>query len=273
MIDTTNSKKHVVNDTVIAEVTVSDPPLVTELQSEIEASDKAIEEINTRVKETESVIANPNKIKAKISYMLNGSELDYHPKETFAVDEEHIISLNYYIGNVKANTIYNFVISLEMEGGSAYFDMNTINVVLTGMGLAGTGSWDGTITVEDKFVGFEYKTITSDFKETVNTEFKNINNSFSPSDVFSLDFRSIVGMMHDSTDFEEVVKYYILSNTEGKPSYNNQYLILNSDNAFVLNTDYMTEGSIESVDEGFLQVLDIYKDYDELMSLEEATLK
>ena len=273
LIDTTNSKKHVVNDTVIDEVTVSDPPLVTELQSEIEASDKAIEEINTRVKETESVIANPNKIKAKISYMLNGSELDYHPKETFAVDEEHIISLNYYIGNVKANTIYNFVISLEMEGGSAYFDMNTINVVLTGMGLAGTGSWDGTITVEDKFVGFEYKTITSDFKETVNTEFKNINNSFSPSDVFSLDFRSIVGMMHDSTDFEEVVKYYILSNTEGKPSYNNQYLILNSDNAFVLNTDYMTEGSIESVDEGFLQVLDIYKDYDELMSLEEATLK
>ena len=273
LIHTTNSNKHQINNTVIDEVDVSDPPLVTELQEELEASDKAINEINTRVKETERFISSPDKIKAKISYMLNGSELNYHPIETFSIDEEHIISLNYYIGNVKANTIYNFVISLEMDGGTAYFDANTVNVVLTGMGLAGTGSWDGTITAEDKFTAFEYKNITSKFKETINTTFIEKKDLTSAHDVFGFNFKSILGKMNESFNVSEVVKYFILSNTEGHPTYNNDYLTVNSEDAFVLNNSYSTSGTLEVIDEGQLQVIDIFNDYDELLSLKEATLK
>ncbi len=273
LIDTTNSKKHTINNTVIDEVEVSDPPLVTELQSEIEASDKAINEINTRVKETESVIAKPDKIKAKISYMLNGSELDYHPKETFGVDEEHIISLNYYIGNVKANTIYDFVISLEMEGGSAYFDTNTINVVLTGMGLAGTGSWDGTITVEDEFTAISYKELLGDMSDEASANFVTPSEVHGFSDSFSFSFASLLSQIDDDVSVSQVIKYYILSNTEGSPSFNKDYIIINQDNAFILETDYSITSKTNSVDEGYLEALDVYEKYGDIKTIESMVIK
>ena len=210
---------------------------------------------------------------ATVSYMLNGQELSYHPVETYFIDGQHLLSLHYYIGNVKANTIYNFVIMLEMNGGSGHFDTECVNVLLTGMGLAGTGQWDGTITTEEKFAAISFKDICGGLKDTVDVKELTPKPVSAFTDVFAFSFASILGGLQDAPLASIVVRYYILSDTEGSPSMNEQYVITNSEDAFILETNYETTSKKASVDEGYLQVLDIFTDYDELLTLERMVVK
>ena len=54
---------------------------------------------------------------------------------------------------------------------------------------------------------------------------------------------------------------------------NEQYVITNSEDAFILETHYETTSKKVSVDEGYLQILDIFTDYDELLTLERMVVK
>ena len=268
LIDITNSVQHEILNTKVKEVTVSDPPEVTELQEEIEAADAAIIDLNSRVTAAETVIAEPDRMMAKISYMLNGIELNYHPIETFAIDGKHIISLNYYLGNVKANTIYTFVIMLEMSGGSAHFDMNTVNALLTGMGLAGTGQWDGTITVHDDFKALSLSSVLRAIKDSAVVKHNNEIKATSLSDAFSINLKPIFGSFKENVSAGIVVKYFILSDSEGEASFNLDYVTINSEDAFILQTEYSVHSKNTEVDEGYLHVLDVFSDYEELLTLE-----
>ena len=273
LLNATSTYSHTVNDTVIDDVTVSSPPLVTELQKEVEASDKAINELNSRIKSLESLVKLPDKIKVKVSYMLNGTELDYHPKETYGVDGDHLLSLHYYIGNIKANTIYIFTILLEVVGATIHFDSDCINALITGMGLAGTGKWDGTLTAEDEFTGISYKELVGNMSDKASVDFVERNDVSGFSDSFGFSFASILGEINDEVSIGTVVCYYILSCTEGKPAYNKVYLIVNTNNAFVLETNYSLTSKSASVDEGYLEVLDVYETYSDLKVIESMVVK
>lgn len=209
---------------------------------------------------------------ATISYMLNGIMIDYHPVETYMVEGKHMLPLHYYIGSVKANTIYDLVIMLEMQGGDGYFDTNCVNVLLTGMGLAGTGQWDGTITAEEEFAGINFDGILGTIEEEVQVDPK-APTPVSFTDRFSFNFASILGGMTDSVEFGKVIVYYILSDTEGEPEINTDYVVTNSEDAFVLRTEYDLQGKSTKVDEGYLEVVDLYGDYGELMALESMVVK
>lgn len=273
LLNATSTYSHSVNDTVIDDVTVSSPPLVTELQKKVEASDKAINELNSRIKSLESLVKLPDKIKVKVSYMLNGTELDYHPKETYGVDGDHLLSLHYYIGNIKANTIYIFTILLEVVGATIHFDSDCINALITGMGLAGTGKWDGTLTAEDEFTGISYKELVGNMSDKASVDFVERNDVSGFSDSFGFSFASILGEINDEVSIGTVVCYYILSCTEGKPAYNKVYLIVNTNNAFVLETNYSLTSKSASVDEGYLEVLDVYETYSDLKVIESMVVK
>ena len=273
LLNATSTYSHTVNDTVIDDVTVSSPPLVTELQKEVEASDKAINELNSRIKSLESLVKLPDKIKVKVSYMLNGTELDYHPKETYGVDGDHLLSLHYYIGNIKANTIYIFTILLEVVGATIHFDSDCINALITGMGLAGTGKWDGTLTAEDEFTSISYKELVGNMSDKASVDFVERNDVSGFSDSFGFSFASILGEINDEVSIGTVVCYYILSCTEGKPAYNKVYLIVNTNNAFVLETNYSLTSKSASVDEGYLEVLDVYETYSDLKVIESMVVK
>lgn len=201
---------------------------------------------------------------ATISYMLNGTMIDYHPVETYMVEGKHMLPLHYYIGSVKANTIYDLVIMLEMQGGDGYFDTNCVNVLLTGMGLAGTGQWDGTITAEEEFAGINFDGILGTIEEEVQVDPK-APTPVGFTDRFSFNFESILGGMTDSVEFGKVIVYYILSDTEGEPEINTDYVVTNSEDAFVLRTEYDLQGKSTKVDEGYLEVVDLYGDYGELL--------
>lgn len=209
---------------------------------------------------------------ATISYMLNGTMIDYHPVETYMVEGKHMLPLHYYIGSVKANTIYDLVIMLEMQGGDGYFDTNCVNVLLTGMGLAGTGQWDGTITAEEEFAGINFDGILGTIEEEVQVDPK-APTPVGFTDRFSFDFASILGGMTDFVEFGKVIVYYILSDTEGEPEMNTDYVVTNSEDAFVLRTEYDLQGKSTKVDEGYLEVVDLYGDYEELLALESMVVK
>ena len=205
--------------------------------------------------------------------MLNGTELDYHPKETYGVDGDHLLSLHYYIGNIKANTIYIFTILLEVVGATIHFDSDCINALITGMGLAGTGKWDGTLTAEDEFIGISYKELVGSMSEKASVDFVERNDVSGFSDSFGFNFASILGEINDEVSIGTVVCYYILSCTEGKPTFNKDYLIVNTNNAFVLETNYSLTSKSASVDEGYLEVLDVYETYSDLKVIESMVVK
>lgn len=273
LLNTKSTYKHEVKDTIIDDVVVSKPPLINEVQEEIEASDKAINDINLRIKSLESLFKSKEKIKVTISYMLNGTEIKYHPKETYYVDGDHIITLNYYIGNIKSNTINTLVIMIEVEGATANFNSDSVNVLITGMGLAGTGKWDGTLDVTDEFVAINFNDIVNKIEDSVNTSFIKPSEVKGFVDSFRFSFDSILGKIIDSPMAEDVVCYYILSNTEGKPKFNKNYVMLNTDNAFVLQRDFSVKAKKIVVDEGYLQKLDINGELNELKNIEEVVLK
>jgi hypothetical protein len=83
---------------------------------------------------------------------------------------------------------------------------------------------------------------------------------------------SVLGTFTDSSNVGIVVRYYILSDTEGKPEYNSTYITTNSDDAFVLQTSFEVASQSGTVDTGQLDVLDIYSDYPEIETLEEVSL-
>ena len=61
------------------------------------------------------------------------------------------------------------MIFLTVEGGSLYLDTNCINALIEGMGLAGTGKWDGTINAEEEFTGFSMGSVVGKLTDAAKT--------------------------------------------------------------------------------------------------------
>lgn len=264
---------HAIGSTKLKDVTIADAssPTVTELQSEISELQTGVSALDERVTSAETELASPDKMTVTVSYTLAGDEIDYHPVETYDISGKHVLSLHYYIGDVKANTVYLFVIFLTAAGGSLFLDTNCINAVIEGMGLAGTGKWDGTINAEEEFVGFSMGSVIGNLTDEAKTALLTPVPT-GASDAISFNMASVLGSFTDSTNVGMVVRYFILSDTEGKPDYNGTYITTNSDDAFVLQTQYSFESTSGTVDAGQLDILDIYSMYSEIETLEEVKL-
>ena len=273
LLDTKLSITHAIGSTKLKDVTIADAssPTVTELQSEIKELQTGVSVLDERMTSAETELASLNKMTVTVSYTLAGDEIDYHPVETYDVSGKHILSLHYYIGDVKANTVYLFVIFLTAAGGSLYLDTNCINAVIEGMGLAGTGKWDGTINAEEEFVGFSMGSVIGNLTDVAKTALLTPVPT-GASDAISFDMASVLGSFTDSTNIGIVVRYFILSDTEGKPDYSSTYITTNSDDAFVLQTRFNVESKPGTVDTGHMDVLDIYSAYPEIGTLEEVSL-
>ena len=273
LLDTKLSTTHAIGSTTLKDVTIADysAPTPAELQSEIKELQTGVSALDERMTSAETELASPSRMTVTVSYTLAGDEIDYHPVETYDVSGKHILSLHYYIGDVKANTVYLFVIFLTAAGGALYLDTNCINAVIEGMGLAGTGKWDGTINAEEEFIGFSMGSVIGQLTDEAKTALLTPVPT-GASDAISFDMASVLGSFTDSTNIGIVVRYFILSDTEGKPDYSNTYITTNSDDAFVLQTQFNVESNPGTVDTGQLDVLEIYSAYPEIETLEEVSL-
>jgi hypothetical protein len=83
-----------------------------------------------------------------VTYYLNGEEVkDYVPIETMP-DGTHLLHL-LFTWDSTANITGNFEVWLTMTGGRAHIDRGAARAYIAGQGLAGDGSWDGTLSVYD----------------------------------------------------------------------------------------------------------------------------
>lgn len=273
LLDAKLSTTHAIGSTKLKDVTILDAtsPTTEELQNEIKELQTGVSSLDERMTSAETELAKPNTMTVTVSYTLAGDEIDYHPIETYDTAGKHILSLHYYIGDVKANTVYLFVIFLTVEGGSLYLDTNCINALIEGMGLAGTGKWDGTINAEEEFTGFSMGSVVGKLMDAAKTALLTPVPT-GASDAVSFNMASVIGNFTDSTSVGIVVRYFILSDTEGKPDYNGTYLTTNADDAFALQTQYKVQSTSGTVDTGQLDVLELYSAYPEIETLEEVKL-
>jgi hypothetical protein len=87
-----------------------------------------------------------------VTYYLNGEEVkDYVPIETMP-DGTHLLHL-LFTWNSTANLTGNFEVWLSMAGGNCHISRGDARAYMAGQGLAGSGAWDGTITVYDTVPG------------------------------------------------------------------------------------------------------------------------
>jgi hypothetical protein len=87
-------------------------------------------------------------ITVTVTYYLNGFKIrDYIPVETMP-DGTHLLHL-LFTWDSTANMTGSFEVYLSLSGGSAHIDRGAARAYLSGQGLAGEGSWDGTISVYD----------------------------------------------------------------------------------------------------------------------------
>lgn len=93
--------------------------------------------------------ADVDEVIASIDYYLDNVQItDYQPTETWTEDGKHIISL-YYMVTVEPNTLYQWRVRLNSDGGKITVPIEHARGTIWGTGLVALHSWDGFIDVED----------------------------------------------------------------------------------------------------------------------------
>lgn len=85
--------------------------------------------------------------KAKVHYRLNGSEIDYHPEETW-VDGKHILSLMYKM-DITSSSQYQFEVFIESIDGEIEIGVGEANGIISGIGLVASNKWTGYLDFQE----------------------------------------------------------------------------------------------------------------------------
>lgn len=95
--------------------------------------------------------ADVDEVIASIDYYLDNVQItDYQPTETWTEDGKHIISL-YYMVTVEPNTLYQWRVRLNSDGGKITVPIEHARGTIWGTGLVALHSWNGFIDAEDTF--------------------------------------------------------------------------------------------------------------------------
>ena len=95
--------------------------------------------------------ADVDEVIAIIDYYLDNVQItDYQPTETWTEDGKHIISL-YYMVTVEPNTLYQWRVRLNSDGGTITVPIEHARGTIWGTGLVALHSWNGFIDAEDTF--------------------------------------------------------------------------------------------------------------------------
>jgi hypothetical protein len=121
--------------------------------------------LDTTETETNELLSDTDAVMT-VTYYLNGEEVkDYVPVETMP-DGTHLLHL-LFTWNSTANLTGNFEVWLSMVGGSCHIARGDARAYMAGQGLAGSGAWDGTITVYDTIPEMNLVPVYRDFDASV----------------------------------------------------------------------------------------------------------
>lgn len=208
---------------------------------------------------------NPKPVKVKASYTWNDGDLEFYPQETYTAGN-HILTLVYFLSDIKKDIVSNFRVILEIADGSIHIDKNQIRATLLGQGTkASEIPWDGTLTFEEAFNAIQIasKIKVSNFTDNVSIGTKNptsatIAEKF-PGIVLDTPMQILVGVK-DTVAFDYVIKTATFSVLfKDIYDYNTEY-VSTQDSKFQLNTSYIYTSKEELIDSGRMTRLVIPKD-------------
>lgn len=269
-----NLKQVALTEPVLEETVSSDSSPVeeenvgSELEIKIKELDSQLQKLQQQYTELQTQINKPQNTIITLNYMLNGEMIPYHPSNTYFHDGKYVLNLHYYLGNVPANTVFQLVISMNVLNGNLFFEKDSIHVLVSGMSLAGTQAWDGTLQVEEKFKAIDITNTLKNIQEEV--EFKNLSpvKNSGVIDTFRLSVGDLIGDIKDQlTSSTFKIIYFIVSSTEGNPKFNPNY-VTTKDNVFQINQSYELYGQSLEVDDGILECISPFEALPELESIE-----
>ena len=208
---------------------------------------------------------NPKPIKVKASYTWNDGDLEFYPQETYTAGN-HILTLVYFLSDVKKDTVSNFRVILEVKDGSIHIDKNQIRATLLGQGTkASELDWDGTLTFEEAFnaIIIANKIKVANFTDNVIVNTKNptsatITEQF-PGITLNQQLQVLVGVQ-DNITFDYVIKTATFSVLfKDIYEYNTEY-VSTKNSKFQLNTSYTYTSKEELIDSGRMTRLVLPKD-------------
>ena len=208
---------------------------------------------------------NPKPIKVKASYTWNDGDLEFYPQETYTAGN-HILTLVYFLSDIKKDTVSNFKVILEIKDGSIHIDKNQIRATLLGQGTkASELDWDGTLTFEEAFnaIIIANKIKVANFTDNVIVNTKNptsatITEQF-PGITLNQQLQVLVGVQ-DNITFDYVIKTATFSVLfKDIYEYNTEY-VSTKNSKFQLNTSYTYTSKEELIDSGRMTRLVIPKD-------------
>lgn len=199
---------------------------------------------------------NPKPVKVKASYTWNDGDLEFYPQETYTAGN-HILTLVYFLSDVKKDTVSNFRVILEVKDGSIHIDKNQIRATLLGQGTkASELDWDGTLTFEEAFAGIALKfnkLKLASMTENVKTSIKNpLPSGFVEAfSGISLNAPALVLTgLTDNIDFTYEIKTATFSTMSANSYEYNQDYVSTLESKFALNSAYTYKGLEETIDSG-----------------------
>lgn len=209
---------------------------------------------NSGTEPKEISFENPKPVKVKASYTWNDGDLEFYPQETYTAGN-HILTLVYFLSDVKKDTVSNFKVILEIKDGLIHIDKNQIRATLLGQGTkASEIPWDGTLTFEETLnaVKFNSSFTIEPIKDIVKPVIQspagaNITESLSS---ILLSGNLVVNGIKEDISFDYVIKTATFSVTfAGVYEYNTNYVTVDN-YKFVLNTNYKYTSVEETIDSG-----------------------
>lgn len=82
-------------------------------------------------------------------YYINGELEAYSPITTWSEEGKHILPLMYFMETTTSGESYDWVVKLEINGGSATIDTGDVHIILEGQGLVALDQFDGLIEIEE----------------------------------------------------------------------------------------------------------------------------
>lgn len=208
-----------------------------------------------------------------IRYYYNSVDLGTHYTQTLSAGS-HIISLYYVIATVKENSINQFAISMNINGGNAEIKKEMFRGAISGQGLAGTSRWDGTITVEEVFdaipiadikaLPFGDSVVFTDIHREDAGSFTEKFGNVSVFSVTALAFNDVLGV-------NQIVTNYTFETAKKSVYEYDRVRVVTDDNKFRVPSTFTYTSVEQPIDSGRMTVLSI--DTDSYVSIEEIEVK
>lgn len=205
------------------------------------------------------VPASAGKIEANFTYVLNNETVNYHPTEVM-IGGKHAFVLFFPIQNLAANNVYSWQVLLNVSGGQIKILEDDLRVVLWGQNLVAAGvPWDGLLEIMESIAPVQLGNTSIDVRRIIDVPAVTTNsNAASGTYTESI---PVVAISSPTIALRTVADAVVIGrqmfsfvmNTDRAPlyTYNHKYLGIYND-AFVMNTGYMSLGSEEDIDVGKL---------------------